>query len=124
MTKERAKELLPIITAFAEGKEIEGQYGDEKYWISAQQPLWNENVKYRIKPTPTYRPWKPEEVPVGAILRSKVTGVNAKWLIVYCALEGISVGSGNTVFMHETIFERYEHSTDNGKTWHPCGIQE
>ena len=62
MTREEAKELLPIIRAFAEGKAIEIYNNTE--W----QDLIIESIKfdckpscYRIKPEPKYRPFKTKE---------------------------------------------------------------
>ena len=62
MTREEAKELLPIIRAFAEGKAIEIYNNTE--W----QDLIIESIKfdckpscYRIKPEPKYRPFKTNE---------------------------------------------------------------
>lgn len=48
MTKERAKELLPIIQAFAEGKKI--QVNNYNEWYTVDSPEWNDNYNYRIKP--------------------------------------------------------------------------
>ena len=60
MTREEAKELLPIIQAFAEGKAI--QY-KTKYvdWIETDCPTWVKQSQYRIKPEPKYRPFKSQE---------------------------------------------------------------
>ena len=62
MTREEAKELLPIIQAFAEGKTIEIYNNTE--W----QDLIIESIKfdckpscYCIKPEPRYRPFKTQE---------------------------------------------------------------
>ena len=62
MTREEAKELLPIIQAFAEGKTIEIYNNTE--W----QDLIIGSIKfdckpscYRIKPEPRYRPFKTQE---------------------------------------------------------------
>lgn len=57
MTREEAKELLPIITAFAEGKEIE-YFSDGDRWEYCKTPGFYAYVKYRIKPEPKYRPFK------------------------------------------------------------------
>lgn len=66
MNREQAKELLPIIQAFADGKTIQ-------YYSTHPAPHWedilsNERVdfsknssKYRIKPEPKYRPFKDAE---------------------------------------------------------------
>ena len=60
MTREEAKELLPIIQAFAEGKTIECKnlFGS---WTEAKCPSWANNLEYRIKPEPRYRPFKTQE---------------------------------------------------------------
>ena len=60
MTREEAKELLPIIKAFAEGKTIECKnlFGS---WTEAKCPSWSNNFEYRIKPKPKYRPFKNQE---------------------------------------------------------------
>jgi hypothetical protein len=66
MNRQEAKELLPIIQAFTEGKTIQ-------YFCESKNPHWidiksNENVdfndnisNYRIKPEPKYRPFANKE---------------------------------------------------------------
>ena len=64
MTREQAKEILPIIQAFAEGKKIQYRnYYDE--WMDIKE---NEGLSfichpsyYRIKPQQKYRPFKNQE---------------------------------------------------------------
>lgn len=58
MTREEAKALLPIIQAYSEGKTIEYlTTGDG--WVELEDPEFNYNAGlYRIKPEPTYRPFK------------------------------------------------------------------
>lgn len=63
MNRQQAKKLLPIIQAYAEGKTIQ-------YYYKCPTPHWgdvppnrtasfNEDASnYRIKPEPTYRPFK------------------------------------------------------------------
>lgn len=61
MTKEQAKEFLPIITAFAEGKSIEVKDDDGK-WMEVFYPAFrNAPENYRIKPRSEYRPFKNAE---------------------------------------------------------------
>ena len=60
MTREEAKELLSIIQAYAEGKNIEYSYDGEQ-WESTDTPSWDCNIMYRIKPEPKYRPFKTKE---------------------------------------------------------------
>ena len=64
MTREKAKELLPIIQAFAEGKTI--QYYDSLMdiadWEDCENPDFeNLTYQFRIKPEPTYRTFKDAE---------------------------------------------------------------
>lgn len=63
MTREEAKELLPVIQAFAEGKEIEYcGYGNGAIWLIAEDPDFNFlDYGYRIKPELKYRPFKDTE---------------------------------------------------------------
>ena len=63
MTREEAKELMPIIQAFAEGKAIESRCikGDKSLWYDDEDPSFDDDLEYRIKPEPTYRPFKDAE---------------------------------------------------------------
>ena len=67
MTIEQAKELLPIIQAFAEGKVIQTKNGDETWiTIGKEADLNIESLAeypdcFRIKPEPKYRPFKDAE---------------------------------------------------------------
>lgn len=57
MTREEAKELLPIIRAYSEGKTVE--YLTDGRWVALKNPSFNYNIDvYRIKPEPKYRPFK------------------------------------------------------------------
>ena len=62
MTREEAKELLPIIQAWAEGKSIQYQT-DSKSWSDITKDLYpcNHPSLYRIKPEQKYRPFKTKE---------------------------------------------------------------
>ena len=79
-----------------------------------------------IRPMPPLggRPWKPAEVPVGALIRqhgwpasrSVIIGVTGNgWISYYCVntITEVSVG---------TAFRQCTHSIDNGKTWLPCSV--
>ena len=64
MTREKAKELLPIIQAWTEGKKIQLKSCSGK-WTDIEE---NEGLSfryspsdYRIKPEPKYRPFKTKE---------------------------------------------------------------
>lgn len=56
MNRKQAKEMLPIIQAFAEGKGVETKTGSG--WISIENMSFAGNPdSYRIKPEPKYRPF-------------------------------------------------------------------
>ena len=58
MNREQAKELLPIIQAFAEGKTIQAAGG--RGWYDVDN-INSNSCKYRIKPEPKYCPFKNAE---------------------------------------------------------------
>lgn len=68
MTREEAKELLPVIKAFAEGKIIECRTkpgtisaGIPNEWTEIKEiGFWND-IEYRIKQEPKYRPFENSE---------------------------------------------------------------
>ena len=62
MNRKEAAELLPIIKAFSEGKEIEGLYkGTKSPWFKIKDMHFNEGIIFRIKPETKYRPFKNAE---------------------------------------------------------------
>ena len=62
MNRQQAKELLPIIQAFAEGKAIQSRYiNGSNTWLSDNNLSFGDGVEYRIKPEPKYRPFKDVE---------------------------------------------------------------
>lgn len=135
MTKEKAKRLLDninILQAFADGSIIQWRYAGDTDWCDCTDgpdPQNDFKAIYRIKPESQYRPWKPEEVPVGAIVKSNgklscnyfcyvITGVsNAVDIYVF-----IGALSESSRYSPEACLVNYVHSTDNGKTWQPCGV--
>lgn len=61
MNRQQAKELLPIIQAFAEGKTIEFR-NSLGVWIDCDGIMFNWPPKdYRIKPEPKYSPFEDAE---------------------------------------------------------------
>ena len=62
MTREEARKKAAVMLAYAEGKEIE--FFDEYIgdWDKVDDPVFNWGIAvYRIKPEPTYRPFKDKE---------------------------------------------------------------
>ena len=64
ITKENAKELLPIVKALAEGKMIQDKIEGLTGWVDTDEINLEYNgqkIKHRIKPEIKYRPFKSQE---------------------------------------------------------------
>ena len=111
MNIEETKEAIKVMQAFVDGKEVEHWYYE--MWVKIHVPRWDwGNTEYRIKPTPTFRPWTSDEVPLGAIMRTK--GLEGRCIII-----DTETSDDRSYWLNAR-----EHSTDGGKTWHPCGVME
>ena len=55
MTKDNAKDFLPLVQALAEGKTLQCKYIDG--WRDVESPTFDENYQYRIKPEIEYVPF-------------------------------------------------------------------
>ena len=111
MNIEETKEAIRIMAAYVDGKEVEHRYNGN--WVSNFSPSWDWlRCTYRIKPTTTLRPWTPDEVPLGAWMRS--IGLYGRQIITHTAEE-----EDRAWWLRAS-----EHSTDGGVTWKPCGVVE
>ena len=126
MDRNQAKELLPIIKAFSEGKVIETKTGSG--WISIENMSFARNPdSYRIKLEPKYRPFKGAEEcwnemqkhqPLGWIKPKDDDVVNKFMLIDALRNEGVAVRTNIRFNYHELL----EHYTFADRT--PFGIIE
>lgn len=112
MTREEVKNLLPVMQAFAEGKEI--QYVNSEGRVSDKETMFDDvsyAFRYRIKPEPTYRPFRNTEEcweemqkhePFGWIKNSyghfEITGIKK---------EGVCFGVVNNFHGYEYLFTDY-----------------
>ena len=119
MTREQAKEFLPLIEAFAEGKTIQfngGVYG----WKDSSEPTWDTSIEYRIKPEPKFRPYKN----AGEFLQAmKEHGPYIKINNFY--QPALSVRNEGIVVNHLSVM--YKELSSFPYSWQdntPCGIME
>lgn len=131
ITRKQAIERAPLLKAWGEGKKL--QYNNGYGWHDCAEMhgiLDDPKVEYRIKPEPKLRPWKPEEVPVGALLRSpgnslncisQIIGKTNSGIITFIATWKSGLPTENLLLSSVTDLE---HSLDHGKTWLPCGVME
>ncbi len=122
--------IIEVLQAFKEGKKLEYKSVVDGEWqpsVATGNELMinmSSGKEYRVKSTPKLRPWKPEEVPVGALYQHKECNTGGRGLICYCSQYEIgTIGqSGNVAFSINDFFKKFNHSTDGGKTWKPCGV--
>lgn len=133
MTREKVKEMLPILQAYAEGKVIECRTKPSAVegtdvpnaWTETKEiEFWN-NIEYRIKPEPAYRPFKDAEECWNEMKKHQPFGFtkfkNAKrgyYMVTFIA-SGAIVGMNNTPFSYEDIFDSYTFADGT-----PFGIKE
>lgn len=130
MTREEAKEMLPIMQAFAEGKTIEFRaYGGA--WKVANTPTWSSHLIYRIKPEPKYRPFKTQEEcwnemhnhpDFGWVKRinggyKQIMTIHIDIFNKHCA--GFAGQTGTACFAFEYIYKKYTFTDGT-----PFGIKE
>lgn len=98
MNRQDAKDILPIIQAFAEGKTIEYQNVHRK-WIEVKNPSFSEHyTEYRIKPESKYRPFENEKECWEEMQKHQPIGwIKSGELLINI----ISIGAGITV--HNSI---------------------
>ena len=94
MTREEAKELLPIVKALAEGKMIQDSIDGSKWFDTDEINLEYEGqkIKHRIKPEPKYRPFKTQEECWNEMLKHQPFGwVKNEYSYVHieCVLENV-----------------------------------
>lgn len=121
MTREEAKELLPIIQAFAEGKKIEYSVNG-KNWSETERPIWDNYYVYRIKTEPKYRPFKSKEECWQEMLKHEPLG----WIIGKTEYLSISSLSDDYVWLDDKAYFTFEDAFNEFKfsDGMPFGIKE
>ena len=111
MNRNQAKALLPIIKAFAEGKEIESRCikGDTSLWYDDEDPSFDDDFEYRIKTEQKYRPFaNAEECWVEMCKHHPFGWVKTKQgthrLIVLIDEERLMAGAQNIEWSYRTLF--------------------
>ena len=129
MTREEAKEMLPIIQAWADGKTI--QVKEKGRWVElCIDDFTRSPDRYRIKPEPKYRPFKTQEEcwnemhkhPDFGWIKGKVTGEYKQVIRVFgCKTELIFNISYNSPadYSPEMMFDSYTFTDGT-----PFGIKE
>lgn len=122
MTKERAKELLPIIKAFSEGMEIQSSPENEENWETVYNPLWVELRKYRIKPESKYRPFNNAKEFIEALNKHggwmRVKNANFYFIPLEVGFDSITSYT-STVHSYCDVLDRFVFYDGT-----PCGVEK
>ena len=122
MTREEAKEMLPFIQAYAEGKAIEHSL-DGRRWFETCYPSWNPNLIYRIKPERNYRPFKSREECWNEMLKHQPFGwvkeISSEMLYLINGISNMSIVIMEDISSFKEAMNIYEF-----KDGTPFGIQE
>ena len=140
MKQHEAKQFLPIIQAWADGKAIQSRETDADSWsdvITGEINTFYAAKHFRIKPTPKLRAWTISEVPLGAKFRCrdkelKIVGAGEaghktfRADALFLSYHPDNWYPGNYFYLQDCITSdsKPEHSLDGGKTWLPCGVME
>src|SRR5688572_1630561 len=118
---ERYKAAAAIFTAAADGKTIQYQGLSNEWWDS--NPFRNSPAvcdkpeRYRIKPEPKVRPYKPYEVPLGTAVVKKGHTTTRAILTAVSDFTVLVDGSGWKSFIE--LLEGWEFPEGM-----PCGVEE
>ena len=120
MTREEAKEFYPIMQAYAEGKVIESRTKPSTVkgtdvpneWTEIKEIGYWDNIEYRVKPEPKYRPFKDAEEcwtemqkhqPFGWVK----TGESIRRLITLVDVDRIQIGNQNLNWTYAQVFKAF-----------------
>lgn len=131
--REYARQNRHIGEAWEDGKTVQHRHirGDLwKDWELKERPsFWDPEREWRIKPEPPqpkYRVWKPEEVPVGAVIRPRNERGHS-WIIAgYSCNNGtIAIGQASERTVNEFLTRDFEYKWphEDDTKWRPCGVR-
>lgn len=115
MDRNQAKEFYPILQAFAEGKTVQSRCikGDKSLWYDDEDPSFDDDFEYRIKPESKYRPFANAEECWTEMLKHQPFGwVKLKATRKYFICKAIGdffavVGLNDKPTNYDELFEEY-----------------
>ena len=116
MTREEVKELLPVLQAYAKGKKIQVKIKTDskaltEEWIDVTNPDLDTARCYRIKPEPTYRPFRNAEECWAEMQKHQPFGwiktTHGYYAITGIKKEDVYFDSANNFQGYEYLFTNY-----------------
>ena len=115
MDRNQAKKLLSIIQAYIDGKPIQSRCvkGDTSLWYDEEDPSFDDDFEYRIKPESEYRPFKGAEEcwqeiqnhqPFGFV---KFKDTESGYYMLTGISIGVGVGINDSLFSYDRVFDDY-----------------
>ena len=123
MTREEAKELMPVIKAFAEGKTIQDWTNDT--WKDKEYTSFGELSQSPIKPQPKYRPFKNQEECWNEMLKHQPFGwIRNNDTQRLCNIGSIGRNNYGVVIDNSILYFDLAFNTCNFVDGTPFGIKE
>lgn len=126
MTREEAKELLPIIQAFTEGKMIQDKIDGFTNWVDTDEinlEFEGHKILHRIKPESKYRPFKTKEECWNEMLKHQPFGwvkeISSEMLYLINGVSDMSIVIMENINSFKEAMNIYEF-----KDGTPFGIKE
>lgn len=126
MNRQEAKQMLPIIQAYAEGKEIEFRSkGFDEEWKKVNEipGLSYSSFDYRVKPKPQYRPFKDAEECWEEMQKHQpfgwVKAYHGQFVITEIRDSKAIIGRNNNFMDYDYMLENYTFADGT-----PFGIKE
>ena len=110
ITREEAKELLPIVKALAEGKMIQYKIEGLTDWVDTDEinlEFEDQKIKHRIKPEPKHRPFKTQEECWNEMLKHEPFGWvknMCKYLTITCVYDSIYIDDNTLLYKKNLYF--------------------
>ena len=123
MTREEAKELMPIIQAFSEGKTIEWQDLINDTWKDKEYPSFGELSQSPIKPELKYRPFRTQRECWNEMMKHQPFGwvkeISSEMLYLINGISDMSIVIMEDISSFEEAMNIYEFNDGA-----PFGIKE
>ena len=126
MTKEATKNLIAVMQAYVNGKQIQYTDAESENWIDIESPEWDPNYDYRVKPKSSYRSFRNAEDCWQEMLKHQPFGW-VKFCGTYSAVVAVSnvdvsvVTVNGDVVVFPFVEVKEDHTFADGT---PFGIKE
>ncbi len=140
-----ATALAAVLAAYSAGKQLQFRHAYNQSWIDVpegEHMQLSQLDRYRIKPEAKLRPWKPREVPIGAVVRP----LDKRHVGLYL-IGSVKTGKADTEDAGEALVWLFGHNVEqcgrtllnnfewqwpaqihafggNPPAWNPCGVEE